>query len=139
MWPDCCFLCHWVGEKRVWSSSNPTLVLTLAYQFGSLASQTLLPESRSGESGPKLVTKRNALIAYIIMLFDHRCGLFPQFENVMTLLSNKCCNLIGLPKFQPSSQKVIQIPQTLPRGRLLKAISPAQKRVWLARLLIWWC
>ena len=54
----------------------------------------------------------------------------------MKWLSNKCCNWIGLlPKFQPSLQKVVQIPQNLPCGRLLKAISPeglAYKKIELS-------
>jgi len=38
----------------------------------------------TGESGPKLEAEGNALIAYVMVLLDSRCGLPPKFENVMT-------------------------------------------------------
>ena len=40
----------------------------------------------SGEFGPKLVAERNVLIVHVMMLFNHWCGLPPQFESVMTQL-----------------------------------------------------
>ena len=37
------------------------------------------------------------------MLFNHQCGKLLQFEIFMSQFLNKCCDLIDLPKFQPSS------------------------------------
>jgi len=73
----------------------------------------------------------NVLIAYVNIVFDHQCDLLQYLKNAMMQLFIKCCNLIGLPKFQPSSQKVVQNMHTLLRGRLLKAV---RSGVWLAKL-----
>ena len=68
------------------------------YQYYELARFYQRRESRGN---PKLLALRNVLIAYIIVLLDHQCCLFPQFENVMMQLSNKCCDLLNSQKDSP--------------------------------------
>ena len=65
------------------------------------------------------------VIDYVTVLFDHWHNLPPQFEKchdaITAVTLKKCCDLIGLPKFQPSSWNVVQ---TLQQVHILKEIMP---------------